>query len=146
MSRQFEIVSLNISEAKGEKKTPVDSMRLVADSGIEGDAHAGPGHRQVSLLAAEDIDAMRRRIDWVSPGDFAENITTRGVELPALPVGSQLRIGDALLEISQIGKECHHGCAIMQQTGDCVMPRRGVFARVLEGGEITNESTGSYDF
>jgi MOSC domain-containing protein YiiM len=146
MTRNFEIVSLNISELKGERKTPVDRLRLVAGNGIEGDAHAGPGHRQVSLLAVEDIDTMRQQIDWVSPGDFAENITTRGVELPSLPVGSRLRIGDAVLEISQIGKECHNGCAIMQQTGDCVMPRRGVFTRVLESGEITNESTGSYDF
>jgi MOSC domain-containing protein YiiM len=141
----FEIVSLNISAVRGERKAPVERIRLIAGIGIDRDAHAGAGHRQVSLLAAEDIDEMRRQIDWVSPGDFAENITTRGVELASLPVGTRLRLGAALLEITQIGKECHSGCEIMRQTGDCVMPRRGVFARVLEGGEITNESPGSYD-
>jgi len=143
--RAFEIVSLNISSARGERKTPVEKIRLVAGLGIERDAHAGPGHRQVSLLAAEDVDEMQRQIDWVAPGDFAENITTRGVDLASLPVGTRLHLGPALLEITQIGKECHNGCEIMRQTGDCVMPRRGVFARVLEGGEITNESPGSYD-
>lgn len=145
MSRTFEIVSLNVSAVRGERKTPVERIRLVAGSGVEGDAHAGAGDRQVSLLAAEDIEAMREQIDWVSPGDFGENITTRGIDLPSLPVGTRLRVGPALLEITQIGKACHQGCEIMQQTGECVMPVRGVFARVIEGGEVTGASAGAHD-
>jgi len=145
MTKSFEILSLNISKEKGTPKTPVPRLVLVADSGIEGDAHAGPGSRQVSLLADEDIDTMREKLDSLVPGDFAENITTRGIDLPSLPVGTRLYIGGAVLEISQIGKECHSGCAIREKTGDCVMPRRGIFAKVVEGGEITDEDTGSYD-
>ena len=145
MTGRFEILSLNISKEKGTAKRPVRKLRFVAGQGIEGDAHAGPGNRQVSLLADEDIDTMRARLDSLAPGDFAENITTRGIDLPSLPLGTKLRIGDAVLEISQIGKECHSGCAIREKTGDCVMPRRGVFAKVIEGGEITDEDTGRYD-
>ena len=145
MTKSFEILSLNISKEKGTPKTPVPRMVLIPDQGIEGDAHAGPGNRQVSLLADEDIDTMREKLDSLVPGDFAENITTRGIDLPSLPVGTRLYIGGAVLEISQIGKECHSGCAIREKTGDCVMPRRGVFAKVIEGGEITDEDTGHYD-
>jgi MOSC domain-containing protein YiiM len=145
LRKSFRIISLNVSKEKGEPKSPVPSVRLVPGLGIEGDAHAGPGVRQVSLLADEDIDTMRDRIPDLSPGDFAENITTRGIDLASLPVGTRLRIGCALLEISQIGKECHSGCAIREKTGDCVMPRRGVFAVVIEGGEVKVEDTGSYD-
>jgi len=145
MTKSFEIISLNISREKGTAKSPVPSLLLVSGRGIEGDAHAGPGKRQVSLLADEDIDTMRAGLDSLAPGDFAEHITTRGVDLAALPVGTRIRIGPAVLEISQIGKECHGGCAIREKTGDCVMPRRGVFAVVVEGGEITCEDTGRYD-
>jgi len=145
MRKIFEIVSLNVSDRKGVPKKPVERVRLVPGSGIEGDAHAGPGIRQVSLLAVEDIDSMRDRLESLEPGDFAENITTRGVDLPSLPVGTRLAIGDAVLEISRIGKECHRGCAIRELTGDCVMPGRGVFAIVIEGGVITDEDTGHYD-
>ena len=145
MTKSFEILSLNISREKGMPKIPVPRIILLEEGGIEGDAHAGPGNRQVSLLADEDIDTMREKLDTLSPGDFAENITTRGIDLPSLPVGTRLMIGDAVLEISQIGKDCHSGCAIREKTGDCVMPRRGVFARVIKGGEITDEDTGSYD-
>ncbi len=145
MTKNFEILSLNVSKEKGMPKTPVPRMVLVEDRGIEGDAHAGPGNRQVSLLADEDIETMREKLDSLVPGDFAENITTRGIDLPSLPLGTRLYVGGAVLEISQIGKECHSGCAIREKTGDCVMPRRGVFARVVEGGEITDEDTGSYD-
>jgi MOSC domain-containing protein YiiM len=99
----------------------------------------------VSLLADEDIETMRAKLDTIAPGDFAENITTRGIDLAALPVGTRLMIGEAVLEISQIGKQCHSGCAIREKTGDCVMPRKGVFAVVVEGGEITDEDTGRYD-
>ena len=145
MTRSFEILSLNISGDKGMPKSPVPSLVFIADHGIEGDAHAGPGKRQVSLLADEDIAIMREKLDTISPGDFAENITTRGIDLASLPLGTRLTIGDVVLEISQIGKECHSGCAIREKTGDCVMPRRGVFAVVVEGGEITDEDTGHYD-
>ena len=145
MTKSFEILSLNISKEKGTTKSPVPHLVLIEDHGIKGDAHAGPGKRQVSLLADEDIDTMRVRLDSLAAGDFAENITTRGIDLASLPVGTRLYIGGAVLEISQIGKECHSGCAIREKIGDCVMPKRGVFARVVEGGEITDEDTGHYD-
>ena len=142
--REFEIVSLNTSARKGERKTPVPRVTLVVDQGLEGDAHAGDGLRQVSLLAAEDIDEMIRRGARVGPGDFAENITTRGIPLADLPLGTLLTIGEVALEVTQIGKECHTRCAIFQQVGDCIMPRRGIFARVRQGGEISHESLGHY--
>ncbi len=145
MKKSFEILSLNTSKEKGMAKSPAPRLMFVVDQGIEGDAHAGPGKRQVSLLADEDIDTMRDRLSTLAPGDFAENITTRGIDLASLPLGTRLTIGEVVLEISQIGKECHSGCAIREKTGDCVMPRRGVFAVVVEGGEITGEDTGHYD-
>ena len=141
----FSIVSVNLSDRKGVKKRPVDKGRLVENFGLEGDAHGGDWHRQVSLLADEDIDTLRDRMPELDPGDFAENITTRGVDLASLPLGARLRLGDAELEITQIGKECHHGCAIKQTTGDCVMPRRGLFARVIRGGEIDRGSRCRYE-
>ena len=143
--RTFEIVSLNISEGKGEPKVAVPKAVLKQNHGIEGDAHAGDWHRQVSLLAVEDIERMRVKLPSLRPGDFAENITTRGVDLPSLPVGTRLSIGPVELEVTQIGKACHKGCAILEQTGECVMPKRGIFVKVLRGGEITNKDTGSYD-
>jgi MOSC domain-containing protein YiiM len=142
----FEILSLNVSNEKGVPKRPVIRVLLVKDHGIEGDAHAGPGLRQVSLLASEDIAVMVDKGAEVSFGDFAENITTRGIELWSLPIGSRIKIGDTILEITQIGKQCHNGCAIMQKVGECIMPKRGVFACVVQGGEITNESSGTYGF
>jgi MOSC domain-containing protein YiiM len=145
MTRSFEILSLNISKEKGMPKSPVPRLVFVVDHGIEGDAHAGMGIRQVSLLADEDIETMRAKLDTIAPGDFAENITTRGIDLASLPLGTRLTIGEVVLEISQIGKQCHSGCAIREKTGDCVMPRKGVFAVVVEGGEITDEDTGRYD-
>lgn len=145
MRRTFRIVSVNLSGRTGERKRPVGRARAVEGHGLAGDAHAGPGERQVSLLAAEDIETMRGKIPSIGPGDFAENITTEGVDLAALPVGTILEIGEARLEITRIGKECHAGCAIREQAGDCVMPRRGVFARVVRGGEIGDEDTGAYD-
>ena len=145
MRKTFEIVSLNVSRDKGTVKRPVEKLTLLEGLGIEGDAHAGAGSRQVSLLADEDIDTMRAALGTLVPGTFAENITTRGVDLPSLPIGTRLEIGEAVLEISQVGKECHDGCAIREKAGDCVMPRRGVFASVIKGGEITVEDTGYYD-
>jgi MOSC domain-containing protein YiiM len=145
MVKEFAVVSVNISAGKGEMKKPAGRATLRAGHGMEGDAHAGDWHRQVSLLAMEDIEYMRGRGADVSPGDFAENITTRGVDLPSLPLGARLRIGEVVLEVTQIGKECHHGCAILRQVGECVMPARGIFTKVITGGTIENESTGSYD-
>ena len=140
----FRVLSINLSREKGVQKEPVESATLRPEHGLEGDAHAGDWHRQVSLLADEDIETMRGKGITLEFGDFAENITTRGVDLCALPVGSRLYIGDAELEVTQIGKECHHGCAIYQAVGDCVMPRKGIFARVLRGGRIDRDSLGSY--
>ncbi len=130
------VVAVSVGARKGEKKIPVPAVTLVPDSGVAGDAHAGPGIRQVSLLALESIGKMREKGLSVGPGDFAENVTVEGMDLPALRVGQRLRVGRALVEITQIGKECHDRCAIYFQAGDCVMPREGVFARVLEGGTV----------
>ncbi len=130
------IVSLNISRKKGVNKEPVESVRLKVDHGIEGDAHAGKWHRQVSLLAEESIEIMRARGIELEPGAFAENITTRGIDLAALPVGTRLVSGEVELEVTQIGKKCHKGCAIFQQVGDCIMPRQGIFARVITPGSL----------
>ena len=134
----MKIESIAISKKKGTRKTPVSTVRLKEGHGIQGDAHAGPWHRQVSLLAMEDIHGMQAKGIDVGFGDFAENIATSGIDLPGLPIGSRLRIGDTvLLEITQIGKECHNKCAIYYQAGDCIMPKRGIFARVITGGEIS---------
>jgi len=130
------VVSVSVSENKGMRKKPVDSVLLRVDHGIEGDAHAGPWHRQVSLLAEESIQKMKDAGLDVGYGDFAENITTRGLVLHELPVGTRLRIGQCYAEVTQIGKECHDRCAIYYQAGDCVMPREGIFVRVLQGGTI----------
>jgi len=128
------IISLNISEKKGVNKTPVDQIELIVDHGIKGDAHAGKWHRQVSLLAEESIDFMRAKGLELDPGAFAENITTKGINLADLPVGTLLTAGDTELEVTQIGKKCHQGCAIFQQVGDCIMPREGIFAKVVKPG------------
>lgn len=125
-----------ISRNKGEQKTPVDSIHLLPRHGIVGDAHAGNWHRQVSLLGKESVDRLQERIPLpLTPGVFAENILCEGLCLYALPVGTRLRVGTALCELTQIGKECHADCAIRRQAGDCVMPREGVFAIVLEEGD-----------
>jgi len=131
------VLAVCISKNKGERKTPVPAIELVREHGIAGDAHAGDWHRQVSLLAQESIDKMRAMGLDVSAGDFAENITTIGIDLVSLPIGSKLSLGTALLEVTQIGKECHTRCAIYEQAGDCVMPKEGIFARVLKGGVVT---------
>ena len=130
------VVAVCISEKKGERKTPVDSVELLENHGIVSDAHAGDWHRQVSLLASESIDKMRALGLDVDSGDFAENITTSGIELVSLPIGTRLQIGETLLEVTQIGKECHTRCAIFYQAGDCVMPKEGIFAKVISGGVI----------
>ncbi len=132
------VVSINISEKKGTPKTYIAQGNLIEDFGFEGDAHAGKWHRQVSLLARESIEKAKGiRTDGLCHGMFAENITTEGIVLHTLPVGQRLKIGsEAVIEISQIGKECHDGCAIRQLVGQCIMPKEGVFARVIRGGVV----------
>jgi MOSC domain-containing protein YiiM len=138
LPRPGRVVSVNLSEKKTVRKTPGESGTLVFDRGFEGDAHAGDWHRQVSLLAQESIDSMVAKGLDVGAGDFAENITTEGINLPALPIGTVLKVGEkAVLEVSQIGKVCHTKCAIYYQAGDCVMPREGIFVVVREPGDIT---------
>lgn len=117
-------------------KKPVSSGCLEPDVGLVGDAHSGPWHRQLSLLAMESIDFMRAKGADVNPGDFAENITTQGIELHTLPVGTRLQLGEVEVEVTQIGKECHAGCEIRKLVGDCIMPRQGIFVRVLNPGEV----------
>ncbi|MBS4031844.1 MAG: MOSC domain-containing protein [Clostridiales bacterium] len=137
-----QLVAVSVSEKKGMRKTNVDEVILEVESGIKGDAHAGPWHRQVSLLAQESIDKMRDLGLDVHAGDFAENLTTEGIDLVSLPVGTKLRIGEsALLEVTQIGKVCHERCAIYYQAGDCVMPKEGIFVRVLTGGRLAPGDT-----
>jgi MOSC domain-containing protein YiiM len=132
-----EIIAVCTSAAKGERKKNIDQGQLQEGFGLVGDAHGGDWHRQISLLAIESIDKMRAAGLDVGPGDFAENLTTQGVDLYNLPVGTTLRVGkEILLEITQIGKVCHDRCAIYHQAGDCVMPREGVFAVVLTGGPV----------
>ncbi len=130
------VAAVSLSGKKGERKKPVVSAQLRENHGIVGDAHAGGGERQVSLLAEESIRTMRSMGLAVGPGDFAENITTRDMELSTLPVGTRLAVGGAVLRVTEIGKECHNRCAIYLQAGDCVMPREGIFAVVLRGGTV----------
>lgn len=131
-----QVVSVCASENTGERKTPVERVLLKEQHGIVGDAHSGPWHRQVSLLAMESIEKMKALGLDVGPGDFAENIATRGIDLVSLPIGTRMYIGSALVEVTQIGKECHTRCAIYYQAGDCVMPKEGIFVKVLEGGSV----------
>jgi MOSC domain-containing protein YiiM len=136
----MKIVSVALSKKKGTRKTCLAEVNLIKDYGIEGDAHAGSWHRQVSFLASESIEKARQNGLTVSFGDFAENIATEGIDWTTMGVGTRLRLGDsALVEITQIGKECHQKCAIYYQAGDCIMPREGIFARVLEGGTVRCE-------
>lgn len=131
------VLSINISKKKGTPKTKINPGILIEDFGFSGDAHAGKWHRQVSLLAKESIEKSKGGLTTgLCHGVFAENITTEGIELYTLPVGTKLQVGQCLLEISQIGKECHDGCAIRELVGQCIMPREGIFARVLKGGEV----------
>jgi len=130
------IHALSVSASKGTPKTNVSAVELVAGHGIAGDAHAGDWHRQVSLLALESIAKMQARGAEVGPGAFAENVTTEFLDVAHLQVGDRLALGEAELEVTQIGKECHDRCEIYRQVGDCVMPREGAFARVVKGGRV----------
>ena len=131
-----EVIAVCISERKGIRKHEIPSIRVQCGHGIVGDAHAGNWHRQISLLAGESVDKMRALGLILQPGDFAENILTRGLELKSLPIGTRLRVGETLLEVTQIGKKCHNDCEIKKLTGSCVMPTEGIFAIVLQEGEI----------
>ena len=136
MSQQEAVIrAVCISEKKGQQKHPVECVHLRPEHGIDGDAHAGNWHRQVSLLAQESVDRLQEKVTVkLFPGAFAENVLCEGISLCELPVGTRLKIGSALCEVTQIGKECHADCAIRRQAGDCVMPREGIFAVVLEEG------------
>jgi len=133
------VIAVCTSALKGVRKEDIRQGILREEYGLEGDAHADSGwHRQVSLLAQESIEKMRKMGYDVGPGDFAENLTSEGIELYTLPIGTRLSVGDGVvLEVSQIGKECHTGCAIFKKTGKCIMPKEGIFARVIKGGKVT---------
>lgn len=136
------VLAINISEKKGTPKTSVPEALFIEEFGIEGDAHAGKWHRQVSLLASESVDKIRHHdIDGLCNGRFAENLTTTGLLLWELPVGTLLRIGETEQEVTQIGKECHEGCAIAKLVGQCVMPKEGIFTRVKKGGLVREGDT-----
>lgn len=146
--RKGKIFSVNYSKTKGPSKIPVEEVRLIENFGVEGDAHAEKGIRQVSLLSIESIrkqeecPKIKKKGMAIKPGDYAENITTEGIDLTRLKVGDKLRIGaEVILEISKIGKECHKYCAIYYKIGDCLMPREGIFAKVIQGGITKNHDT-----
>ena len=131
------VVAINISEKKGEMKHPIEKGLFKEEHGLVGDAHAGKWHRQVSLLGNESIEKMKKMgAEGLCFGNFAENLTTEGIVLYELPVGTKLKIGETVMEVTQIGKECHMGCVIREQVGDCIMPREGIFTRVLTGGWV----------
>ena len=131
------VLAVCVSEKKGVQKHPVDRAELRANHGIVGDAHAGPWHRQVSLLGIDSVQKLQEKITLqLKPGDFAENILVDGLTVYKLPVGTELKLGSALCRVTQIGKTCHMDCAIRKAAGDCVMPREGIFVEVLEGGEV----------
>lgn len=133
------LVSINTSQVKGEIKRPVDEAELKQDHGIEGDVHAGSSVKQVSLLDDSEIRAMEERTGVeLHPGDFAENLTSSGLDMESFAVGDRLRVGEeVLLEVSQIGKTCHEDCVVKEKTGECIMPEKGLFFRVLQGGYLT---------
>ncbi|MDL2310749.1 MOSC domain-containing protein [Peptostreptococcaceae bacterium OttesenSCG-928-C18] len=132
------VLDVNISKTKGVIKTPIDTGELKVNHGLVGDAHAGEWHRQISLLAVESIEKMKAMgLPDLKDGDFAENITTKGLILHEIPVGTVFTMGSAVLEVTQIGKKCHNGCAIKQKVGNCIMPTEGIFAKVLKDGKVT---------
>ena len=130
------VIAVCTSPAKGTQKSRIEEGNFIEDFGLEGDAHAGKWHRQISLLSYDKIEAFRARGAEVEDGAFGENLIVQGIDFRTLPVGTRLKCNDVLLEMTQIGKECHHGCQIFQKMGECIMPREGVFAVVLEGGTI----------
>ncbi len=139
------IIAVCTSPEKGMIKHDVGEGLLLEELGIEGDAHAGFMHRQVSLIAVEDIRTMMDKLPDLVPGSFAENLTTEGFDLSALKVGDRLRVGETILEVSQIGKECHTKCEVFRKTGDCIMPKKGIFTRVIKGGKVKTGDTVRFD-
>jgi MOSC domain-containing protein YiiM len=138
------LVAVCTSKEKGTVKQNVGSARLVEEYGIEGDAHGGFAHRQISLIAAEDIESMKTKLPGLAPGSFAENLTTEGLDFASLSVGDRLEAGECLLEVTQIGKECHSKCEVFKLSGDCIMPKKGIFCRVLRGGNVkTGDNIGA---
>ena len=136
------VTAINISEEKGKIKHPIEKGEFIEDFGLKGDAHAGKWHRQISLLAVEAVRAFEEKYNFKVPaGAFGENLLVEGIDLKNLPIGTRLKVNDILLEITQIGKKCHLGCNIQKQTGECIMPNEGVFAIVLNGGEIKAQDT-----
>ena len=131
------IVGVCISEEKGTQKKNIGRATLLVDHGLENDAHAGNWHRQVSLLSADKIQAFRERGAEVEDGAFGENLIVEGIDFASYPIGTLFKCNEVVLELTQIGKECHHGCQIFQKMGDCIMPREGVFAKVIKGGDIS---------
>jgi len=152
MKQEFQILSFNISEKTGTRKQPVSSIVFIEEKGIEGDAHLGRADkRQVSLLSMDEVKsssafskALAKGVT-LKPGDFAENITTKNIILHELPIGTKMYIGDVILEVSQIGKTCHAGCEITKLIGNCIMPTKGIFVRVLKGGKVTHEDSCYYE-
>lgn len=131
------VIAVCVSEIKGVQKKNIHSAKFIENYGIENDAHAGNWHRQVSLLSYEKIEDFRKRGANVKDGDFGENLIVEGIDFRNCPIGTQFLCGDVVLELTQIGKECHNGCAIYKAMGDCIMPREGVFTKVLHGGTIS---------
>ncbi|MCT4660269.1 MAG: MOSC domain-containing protein [Tissierellales bacterium] len=131
------ILAINISEEKGVPKNSIEEGNFIEEHGLEGDAHAGKWHRQVSLLGQESVDTMKAMgVKGLCTGKFAENLTTEGIKLWELPVGTKMQIGETIQEVTQIGKKCHNGCAIKAQVGQCIMPTQGIFTRVLKTGKV----------
>ncbi|MDR3332635.1 MAG: MOSC domain-containing protein [Synergistaceae bacterium] len=130
------IIAVCTSPTKGTTKENVGAGVLIEDFGVEGDAHGGFAHRQVSLIASEDIESMRAKLPELHPGSFAENLTTEGFDLASLSVGDRINVGCCVLEVSQIGKECHAKCEVFRLSGDCIMPKKGIFCRVIRGGPV----------
>jgi TatD DNase family protein len=144
MKIEFKIESVNISEKKGVQKHEVEEIELIEELGIKDDAHAGKWHRQVSFLAGEKIDMMKAKGLELKPGAFGENIVTRGIDWANMKVGGKICIKELVLELTQIGKECHDKCAIYYSAGECIMPTQGIFAKVIKGGKIRAEDSGYY--
>ena len=139
------IIAVCTSPEKGMIKHDVGEGLLLEEIGIEGDAHAGFMHRQVSLISIEDIRTMMEKLPDLVPGSFAENLTTEGFDLSALKIGDRLKVGETILEVSQIGKECHTKCEVFRKTGDCIMPKKGIFTRVIKGGKVKTGDTVRFD-
>ena len=144
-SAEGKIIAVCTAPEKGMIKHDVGEGFLIEEIGIEGDAHAGFMHRQVSLISIEDIRTMMEKLPDLIPGSFAENLTTEGFDLSQLKIGDRLRVGETVLEVSQIGKECHTKCEVFKKTGDCIMPQKGIFTRVIRGGRVKTGDTVRFD-